>query len=255
MFKNIKVEQSRMDLNPKDFTAKELSLIDVKGLSRSFLTVRFDKIDDSTIAALRDFIKNQYKLPMKYIEMEDYKYISRKRDNSDVVKKGDAPDYLYIEPLNNNYPCYIRYIPINQALPLDTIIIIDIDELKMKDLKPNYYFFRSNSMKTDDNIEEVIKKAKPKSICTKPWLENVHIGSLDIDSKLFYKGRVTMMNPNKCCSFTLFGFKRNDDEKYFKIFTYDCYNVTPKEIFEMMLEQPGIGNECKEFCKEVISKI
>jgi hypothetical protein len=251
MFKDIKVEQTRIELNAKDFTPKELSLIDIKGLSRSFLRVSFKEINDNVINALRDFIKNQYKLPMKYIEEVDYKYSACKRaPNNDK----DNPDYLYIEPLNNNYPCYIRYIPINQALPLDTNIIIDIDETKMPDLVPNYYFFRSNSLQTDPKIEETIKKIKPNSIYTKPWLQSVHIGSLDIDSKLFYKGKVAMINTDNSCSFTLFGFHRDDEHKYFEVFTYDCYNVVPKEIFEMMLKQPGINSDCKSFCEAVLSK-
>jgi len=267
MFKNIKVELSRIEVNPKDFNKKELTLIDCKGMSRTFLTITFDKFDDTTIEAVHGIIRNQYKLPMKWIECDEFSYKARKRDAKIAFKdtidkmtdefaknKLKRCDYLYIEPLNNDYMRYIKYIPINQAIPLDTQFIIDINEDNIPTYKPGFYFFRSNSLKTDENIEQIIKKEKPSSHHLKPFLENVHIGSLDIDSKLLFKGRVALVNPDMCQSMTLFGFKRNDDLKYFKIFTYDCYNVRPVEIFEMMLKLPNLCKESQELCKAVIAK-
>ena len=253
MFKDIKVETSRIELKASDFSKEDLELLDIEGLSRSFVTIQFKEINDQVIFALRDFIRNQYKLPMKYIECVNFQYQSVKRKPI-KDKSGKMLDYLYIEPLNNNYPSYIRYIPINQALPLDTSILINIDETKMPNLEPNYYFLRSNSMITDKNIEDIIKKSKPSSKYLKPWLNNVHIGSLDIDSKLLFKGKVSLNNPEVCNSLTLFGFNRDDDNKLFRIFVYDCYNVTPKEIFEMM-SKANVCKECKEFCEAVVSKL
>jgi hypothetical protein len=254
MFKGLKVELSEIKLDKSKFTPKELSLIDIEGLSRHVLTVHFEDINENAILAMRDFIRNQYKIPMKYITCEYYQYVACKREFKENKEAPSLPDYLYIEPLNNNYQSYIMYIPVNQSIPLDTSVIINIDETQMKDLKPNYYFFRSNDIQTSKDIESQILKANPQSIYKRPWLNNVHIGSLDIDSKLTFKGKVALSNVDVCNSLTLFGFNRDDDNKLFRIYTFDCFNVTPKNIFELMLKQP-VGDECKEFCKAVLKTL
>ena len=251
MFKGIKVEKSQLNLEKSKFTKKELSLIDIEGLSRNIVTIHFKDINEKTCIALRDFIRNQYKIPMKFIECDFFQYVACKRDIKDESE--GIQDYLYIEPLNNNYAAYIRYIPVNQSIPLDTHVLINIDETESQN-KADYYFFRSNELETAKDIEEQIKKANPNSIYTKPWLNNVHIGSLDVNSKLTFKGKIALSNVDICNSLTMFGFNRDDDNKLFRVYTFNCFNVTPKNIFEMMLNQP-IGEECKEFCKEVLKQL
>lgn len=248
----LKVTHEQINLDKSKFDKKELSLIDIEGLSRHELTVHFKEVDDDVILALRDFIRNQYKIPMKYIKCEHFQYVATKRDMMKSDEDGDY-DYMYIEPLNNNYPLYIGYIPVNQSLPLDTSATLNINMHRMADLEPDYYFLRSNSIVAKDGIEDVIKKENKDSIYLKPWLQNVHIGSLDIDSKLIFKGKVAMTNTEVCNSMTLFGFNRDDDNKLFRIFTFNCYNILPKNIFEMMLKQP-VNDQCKEFCEAVLKQ-
>lgn len=256
MFKDIKVTQRTLKPDLSKFTKDELKMLDDTGISRHIIDITIDKYDDDTYKALRDIINNQYKLPMKYIDCVFYRYAAYKRNN--IIKNEDEKgntnnnkDVLIIEPLNNNYEEYIRYIPINQSLPLDTNIVIDIDTSKYE---PNYYYFTSNTMKTDDNIEDIIKKERPDSITLKPWLDHAHIGSLDIDSKLTFKGRVRMVNQDIFNSFCLFNFRRDDEKHYFTIYTFDCFNITPKDILELMLKQ-NVTDQCKAFCKAVLSKL
>lgn len=241
--------------NPKDFTAKELSLFDVEAFTRHFLTINWKKVTENEEQIMHDIIRHQYYLPMKCIECVNYVYRSCKRYHAKITNdENENEDYLYIEPINNNYPIYIKYIPINQSLPLDTNCVIDIDMEKSK-TPQNYYFLKSSSIKTDDNIESVILKENPKSVFKRPWPHSIHIGSLDIDSKLFFKGKVAYVNTEVCNSLTLFGFRRDDDNNVFTIFTYDCFNITPKTIFELLLTLPDIKPATKQFCNDIIKKL
>ena len=249
MFKDIKVKLEFMSPDRKRFSPKELKLIDIEALSRHTMTITIPKYDKDTYTVLREIVANQFKLPMKYIECVDYRYCAKKHE----MKNEQVDAYLYIEPLNNDYPSYIRYIPINQSLPLDTNIVIDVDTEKLG-LPPNFYYIWSNNMQTDANIEQIIKKENPKSIFTRPWCNCCHIGSIDINSKFYYKGKVSLVNTDVFDSMSLFAFKRNDEKHYFKILTYDCYNVTPVDIIEKMLKQPGISEPTKEFCKEILKQ-
>ena len=55
-------------------------------------------------------------------------------------------------------------------------------------------------------------------------------------------------------SFSLFGFNRSDERKEFTIWTYNCFNVEPKEILELMLKQPKLESTTPKILQEIISK-
>ena len=249
MFKGIKVTTRHVVPNKEKFNEKELTLYDIEGNSRWFLEVEIPEYNPNIKLAIKEIINNQYKLPAKYIECVDYRYCSKKYE----VKNNNIVGYLYIEPLNKNYPNYIRYMPINQSLPLNTSVILDIDTEKLG-LEPNFYGIWSNNLQTDSDIANIIKKENPKSITLQPWPLCYDIGSIDIDSKIYYKGKVSYVNNEMCNSISLFGFKRNDNKHYFKIFTYDCFNITPANILELMTKQPGISKETIDFCNYILAK-
>lgn len=241
------------------YTDEERFLLDAEGVSKHYVKLTIKDITDEYIAAVRDFAKHQYKLPMKFLKPihEAYSYVAQK---SQIV--GDEHDpknaSVTIEPLNPNFPIMISYTPINQSLPLGTIVTIH--ESIPYDWNPGdppleRRFLWSRNLKTDDNITDVIKRANPNSINLNPWIMSNHYGSIDIGSTIDAKFEVSEVDPNIYESFAMFRFNRCDDKKEFVIYTYDCYNVTPKDVCALMSKTYGKRcPEMKKFCDEIVER-
>lgn len=243
-----------------DNLSEELqNLIDVPGLSKHYIKITAANIDRKYICAIRDIAKLQYKLPIKFLKpiQEDYSYVAQKSqiygDEHDIKNAA-----VTIEPLNPNFLVQISYTPINQSIPLGTIVNIheEIPFNETDDKPLERMFLWSSNLKTDADIVDVIKRENPDSINTLPWNMTVHYGSIDIGSVIDAKFEVSEVDPCVYDSFAIFRFNRCDEKKEFVIYTYDCFNITPKDVLKMLLKQTENGKypELKEFCKEALEK-
>lgn len=252
---SVKIE--KMGPKTSDFTKEELGLIDIDGLQRTFLKIGFKQLTNDEYFFMRDIAFNQYRLPMKYLKPipNSFSYVSQKSQISGKEKDINNAGVV-IEPLNADFFNLISYTPINQALPIGTMVTIDVEtEFNcVGDKQPERMFIWSNNLKTDDDIESKIKKEKPNSTRTKPWIECCHYGAIDIGSKLIAKYEVENVDIDIIRSFSLYGFSRNDDKKEFTIWTFNYFNVSPMEILTMMKKQSGLNDKTPKIIDEILSK-
>jgi hypothetical protein len=227
--------------DPKDFTEEEQKRIDFEGLRRYFIKVSVKEINHEFYEAFKYLVKIQYKLPMKYLKpvRELCSYISQKSmlfENEHDIRNAS----ITIEPSHANFfNMIIPHLPINQALPLETVFTINVKIPFLNDrngLCPVSKFIWSNNLKTKQNINEIIEKEKPKSSYSKPFLENVHFGAIDIGSELKGKFVVSFIDLELMQSYSLFGFRRSDEQNEFVIWIYNYYNVSMPELLDMINE-------------------
>lgn len=241
----------------KDFNDKELKRIDIDGLQRTYLTIKWNKLSDEVYFAMRDIAASQYRLPMKYLKPvpNTYSYVSQKSQISGKEKDLKNANTT-IEPLNADFFNMISYTPINQGLPNGTIVTIDVKtEFDSIDgQEPERKFIWSNNLKTDHDIEQKIKHEKPKSISTKPWIGCCHYGAIDIGSRLTAKFEVQNIDTEITHSFSLYGFSRSDERKEFTIWTYKCFNMTPIEVLQLIAKHPKVEKETVDIINEIIKK-
>lgn len=243
----------------KAFTPEELKIFDADGFTRTFLTIKFDEINDDVYDALYSIHRSQYTLPIKYLKPVDgsYSYVSQKSyiNTSEHDMKNAS---ITIEPLNNDFMESIQYTPLNQAIPLGTPVIIDVTipfETSKEGLEPERKFIWSSNLKTVADIEAKIKAAKPDSIRTKPWQECVHYGAVDIGSKLECKYTVCMSDPKITRSFNVYGFKFDHEAKFLVIWVFKCFNLTPVDVLKMIKENKGTVEASKELIDKILAKV
>lgn len=191
--------------------------------------------------ARNQIFKYQYKLPMKYLMPEEGVYLSQKSplmDKSMNIRNAAR----IIEPINIGFNEYIKYIPINQDLPLGTTYTI---QCRVPYNSQTRYFFMSNQLKCSEDVTKLLKKGE---YDFDPY---IHIGTLDIGSEYTARFVVSDVNLKLYDSFTLFTFTVDDDK--FSIITYDFMNVGTKKILEEVLKI--CDDRAKDFIKECIKAI
>lgn len=240
------------------FTADELSIFDADGFTRTFLTIKFAEMTDAIYDGMKSISRLQYAIPIKYLKPVDgtYSYISQKAYSS--VDNDIANASIVIEPLNNSYAETIPYTPINQHLPLNTPVTINVSvpfDTLPDGNEPDRQFIWSNNLQTSANIEDIIKKEYPASIRTKPWQECVHYGSIDVGSKMECKFLVAMSDANVTRSFTTYGFKFDHDEKELVIWVFKCFNLTPMEVLTNIKNNEKCCDESKRLIDAILEKV
>ena len=240
------------------FTKDELKIFDADGFTRIFMKVKPSEISNEYQDGLRDMLKLQYELPVRYLKLSpgSYSYISQK-SQIQGKEKDIRNASVTIEPLNPDYANLIQYTPINQSLPLGTVVTLDESipfETAPDGTEPERMFIWSSNLKTDDDIESKIKSEKPDSTRTKPWMECCHYGSIDIGSHISCKFTVSNVDTEIIKSFPLFGFRRSDGHKEFILWVFKCYNLTPKDILTLMLNHERLGDAGKNLIKAILEK-
>lgn len=188
--------------------------------------------------ARNQIFKFQYKVPMKYLQPETGTYLSQKSPLMDKSLNIRSAARI-IEPINIGFNEYIKYIPINQKLPIGTTYTI---ECKVPFESNTRYFFMSEHLQCVEDVTKLLGKNKY------DFDPHIHIGALDIGSE--YKARfvVSDVNLNLYDSFSLFNFEFTDDS--FSLITYDFMEVTPKYILSEILKK--CDERAKPFIKACI---
>lgn len=239
---NIKVKTEQIKPIKEMFTKEELKYfcIDTNIRTKTTFTYKQPKEDSKEEYeinfARNQIFKNQYKIPMKYLQPEENLYLAQKSplmDKSNNIKNASR----IIEPINIGFADFIKYIPINQKLPLNTTYVINC---KVPYESNTRYFFMSNQLKCTEDVSKLLGKNKY------DFDPNIHIGTLDIGSE--YKGRfiVSEVNLDLFDSFSLFNFEFTDNS--FSIITYDFMEVDIKFILKEVLKR------CDERSKKFITE-
>lgn len=255
-----KVEKYTFGPKESDFTKEELKLIDIDGLQRNYLKITFKQLNDKVYFALRDIARCQYALPMKFLRPVPGSFIYVSQKSQMYGKEKDIRNAsVTIEPLNPDVFHLISYTPINQSLPIGTVVTINVEnpfEIPNSEEEPERHFIWSSNLSTEEGIENKIKSENGKSIRTKPWIEKCHYCTIDVGSRLTAKYEVQMVDTEIVKSFSLFGFSRSDVEKTFILWTYKCFNVLPTDILNMMLnmDENHVVNDSKNIINEILSK-
>jgi hypothetical protein len=242
-------------INPEDFTEDELKLFDTVGMSQHVLTINFSNLSDPVYLFMRDVARMQCKLPIKFLKLVpgSYEYVSQK--SQIFGKEQDIKNAnVTIEPLNNDYANIITYTPINQSLPIDTIVTLNISTPYNDTVSESAQqkFFWSNNLKTNPDIAKIIMSENPDSITTNPWMRCVHYGSIDIGSIINAKFTVDWADTELFSSYSLFNFRRDDNNSCLHIWMYDAFNLSFTALLEMISEHDLATPTTKTICAEII---
>ena len=253
-----KIESFERSPDLKAFTNDELKLFDADGFKRNCLKLTLNKTDDLYYEIIADIISHQYSLPVRYLQAvkESCLYISQKAQMSGSDKDITNAD-ITIEPLNSDFTNYIQYTPINQSIPIGTVVTLNVSipyNIGSNGVEPKRKFIWSNNLVTDKNIKDIIKKENPNSIRLEPWMRCVHYGAIDIGSEMKYKFVVNEVNTKIIQSFSLFNFRRYDPKKEFEISVFKCFNLTPQDVLKMIVEQDDTKECTKKFISEILDK-
>lgn len=243
------------------FTPAELKYFDVDANIRTVTTFEFDALESKNPAlyvrlrkCMAAILKMQTKLPMVALQPDiaDCKYVSQKTPTSgadvDVEKAS-----IVIEPINPGFFEFIKYIPINQKIPLETIYVID---LSVPFTANRRYAFKSNCIKPLIDVAEAIKssmKSTPTAIQTKDMNKHIHIGVLDIGSHLVGKFVVRNVDLSIYDSYSLFRAAIRQNSIVFWV--YDHINVDMKELLEMISNNVQCLQDSKAVGEETISDV
>lgn len=227
----IKVSTRKLEPKKDMFSKEELKYFcpetNVRTVTTfSYKTPKEGSKDEYDINYARNQIfKYQYKIPMKYLQPDKGTYLSQKSplmDKSSNIRNAAR----IIEPINIGFNEYIKYIPINQNIPIGTTFIINC---KVPFESNTRYFFMSEHLKCVEDISALIGKNKY------PFDPKIHIGALDIGSEYNARFIVSDVNLNLYDSFSLFNFSFEDDS--FSLITYDFMEITPKYILTEVLKK------------------
>lgn len=244
---SVKTYETKIDKSL--LTKEQLKVIDCEGIERLWCDIKIKNINDEYYSIIANLVSLQYSLPMKYLKYIDntYQYISQKTNligNTKDIAKAD----ILIEPINPDIVQVIQQLPINQKLPIDTQVMLDIS-LGYNEL--NRKFIWSNNLQFINNFDEKVLTGHYK----KPWLQCAEIGTIDIGSHITAKFSVSWVNTDLLKSYSLFNFERSDKDKLLRIYIFKFNNVTIKELFKLMYEHKNIKPNAKKFVEEILKKI
>lgn len=254
----VSAELSTRGPDESKFKPEELAIFDADGFNRTFLTIKFGEMTDAIFDGMVSITRLQYALPIRYLKPVEgtFSYISQKSYTAPGTDIRNAS--IVIEPLNASFAEMIPYTPINQSIPLDTPVTIDVSvpyETLPDGSEPDRRFIWSSNLKTDSNIEKIIKNANPKSIRTKPWQECVHYGAIDIGSRLECKFIVSMTDPNISRSYNVYGFRFDHDDKVLVIWTFKCFNLTPVDVLNMIKKNENCTSASAKLIDAILAKV
>lgn len=259
-FTNKKVNSSIIDSisldvvvpNTSSMSELQKARIDTEGLTRWFLRINHKSgvITEEVLQAINEIARMKNKLKIKHLKpsSELCYYISQKArisgSNQDIRSAS-----VVIEPLHGDmFNMIIPHIPINQALPLKTNVVLKVDVPFSGPDSMRKYLWSSNLM-IDKESSASILSAKTNSIFTRPLIDCMHIGSIDIGSEVSGKFTVEEVDTSIQQSYQIFTFNREAEDKYFELSMYFCYNMLPIDLvskFEEIMPKNIYVNELKK---------
>ena len=222
----------------KDFTKEELEVLDVENLQETHYIVTFSynsskdttskeiSLNNDDNIGIAELLKLETKLPMKYLKpiQNSCIYMAQKARLLDNQDKNIENASVLIEPMNPDWVNgKIRFLLINQSIPLDTIFMIS----KTIPYDGKYEWVTSDDIQSIKPLKDLILSENPnaKSFCL---TVKTYLFGQDIGSKLEGKFKVSMTD-EVFDNLRLFRFKR-PSENIIRFIIYDFTNITLKDI-------------------------
>lgn len=233
-----------------EFTKEELEVIDIENLVETVYDIEFKReLTDDDLIGIAELLKLETKLPLKYLKpiQNSCIYIAAKS------KLEDGKDFehasVQIEPINPDWANgQIRFLPINQSIPIDTIFTIS----KTIPVDGNYEWVMSSDLKPTKDLRELILQENPNAKSFVLTNQKVYLFGQDIGSKLEGKFKVSWTD-SIFDSLRLFRFKR-PKINHLQFYVYDFMDVSLKMIMDKALSVTH-SKECKKICEEIIESI
>ena len=269
---SIKYSSKRLTIDKSIFTEDDYKYIDPDMLSQTHYRFEFptnkpdengDIMSNDMYIALANILKLQYLLPVKYFKVNEqsFSYIAQK---SNIIGSNKAIENaaVQIEPLNGNFCKQVRYVHINQAIPIGTTFYIhtEIPYRSEGDAPPiTRKLLTSASIKTEESDldKKIIEEAKKMGI-NNPSIalfnKRIAFGALDIGSRLDMKMTVDYTDIHE--SLTLFRFHA-PDVNIIEFIVYDHWNVDIKYILRLMKEDKrlSISEHEREFLNKLLDRM
>lgn len=213
-------------IDTEKFPEDKLKYIDVEGLQRYHVLIKWEKIDQDVIDIIRDLLMTQYSIKFKWLKLINgsFEYVAQK-----TVTNGDNVDpksaYIQIEPLNDDYGSKISRIPINQKLEIGTTAMIEKSIPYANDEKgdpPDFKFLHSGNLTFQTKLPN-------------PIINYFHIGSMEIGSIIRSKYKVEYVD-RRISKFRLWNFRRNDDDNVFLISIWKFYGLDISELILLIID-------------------
>ena len=222
IIKNIQLIETH--INKEALTKEQQDLLDFEQLKRFFIIINWkDNVDEQVENFIRDLLKINYSLPVKYLKCISFSYVCQKSNKSEKSDDINSAGVL-IEPLNNDFEKYITQIPISQKIKLGTKFLLN-KKISYDESYKNRKFLWSNNLECIDKNEKHLV------------LRNCHIGAMEIGSEIKAKFTVDTLNHLKDNSTVrLFGFRRHPNDKQFIIEHWNFWDYTSLELLNKILE-------------------
>ena len=240
----ITTKTEHIKVNKDAFTKEQLEYLDYERMDETLTTFIFptikkneqgDIMEDKYYKFISLFLKQQYKLPVKFLEpdIDSCSYISQKSVIIGNTKKiTDAS--ITIEPLNQNVFKQISYTPINQAFEIGSVVSLfeTIPYVNSDGTTPPRRLLTSASLISqgynNDNftMNNRTYPAKYKGLCNRC----IPYSSIDVGSEIV--GKFIVKTSELRQSMTLYKFRRPEDN-IIEIITPDYLNVNINYVLDL----------------------
>ena len=263
------VEREYIKPDIKKFTEEQLKYFDYERIDETLTRFIFptctkkedgDIMEDKYYKFISSFLKQQYKLPVKFLDpdIDSCSYICQKSIIVGNTKKiADAS--ITIEPLNQNVFMQISYTPINQAFELGTVISLreTIPYTNEDGSTPSRRVLTSASLMCQPlqgktfTHEGKTYDIKYNGLCNRC----IPYSSIDIGSEII--GKFIIKTSELRQSMTLYNFRRPEDN-ILEIITPDYLNVSISYVLDLTeenLKKSGADKETLDIMEAVKSAI
>lgn len=269
---SIKFSSEHHKIDKSIFSEEDYKYIDPDMLSETHYRFEFptskpdengDIMSNDMYIALANILKLQYLLPVKYLKVNEqtFSYVAQK---SNIIgeNKGIENAAVQIEPLNGNFCKQVRYVHINQAIPVKTTFYIHAEipyRAEGESTPVARKLLTSASIKTEetDLDKKIIEEAKKMGIAkpsTALFNRRIAFGAIDIGSRLDMKMEVDYTDIHE--SLTLFRFNA-PDVNIIEFMVYDHWNVDIKYILRLMKDDKrlSINDHERKFLNDLLDRM
>lgn len=249
---HVTLQISHQGPSPKDFSKEELETLDIENLQETIYEVTFDKLTDEDYIGIADLLKLETKLPMKYLKpiQSSCVYVAQKARVSSSLEQTVDNSPVQIEPMNPDWANgQIRFLPINQSIPLDTIFTIS----KQIPFDGEFQWVMSSDIVATKPLKELILQENPNAKHFVLTNRKVYLFGQDIGSRLEGKFKVSMTD-DIFDSMRLFRFKRPKDN-IIQFIMYDFLDIDLKYVLELCQKSIHATEHSKSIVKNILESL
>ena len=248
----VTLQISHQGPSSKDFSKEELETLDIENLQETIYTLTFDHLSDNDYIGIADFLKLETKLPMKYLKpiQSSCVYVAQKARVTSSLEQSVDNSPVQIEPMNPDWANgQIRFLPINQSIPLDTIFTIS----KQIPFDGEFQWVMSSDIISTKPLKELILQENPNAKHFVLTNQKIYLFGQDIGSRLEGKFKVSMTD-DIFDSMRLFRFKRPKDN-VIELIMYDFLDIDLKYVLELCQKSIHATEHSKAIVNDILKAL